>query len=208
MAELIIDANTRIQILDEVEHLGRARKHQYAAFIRSEQCMAVWADHVESVIPAAEALEDSLIQFIWRGEEENRKMNQALLLDEELALEREKAEREGSIYEADLDPEDIVIRKMKRQWRERPIILWAPVTDGLAIMTSFTLIALGLREFALLDSHIGTLVAEWALDGQVWRFALMIFAPLLIAISAFAVMCLIGSFVCYCNFQLNTSFRY
>jgi len=74
MTELIIDANTRIQILDKVEQLARARKHQYAAFIRSEEVLCVWSDHVEAVIPAAESLEESLIQFIWRGEEENKKM--------------------------------------------------------------------------------------------------------------------------------------
>lgn len=146
MTELIIDSNTRIQIIDTVEHLARARKHQYAAFIRSEEVLVVWADHVELVIPAAEALEEALINFIWRGEEANKKINQSMLIEE--AEEKEKAQmlEDGTeIKEEDMDPEDVTLRKMKRHWRERPVMLWAPITDGLAIALVITLIGLGLR---------------------------------------------------------------
>ena len=59
MTELVIDADTRIQIVDEIPHLARARKHQYAAFVRSEGVLVVWADMVETSIPAAEMLEDA-----------------------------------------------------------------------------------------------------------------------------------------------------
>lgn len=146
MTELVIDANTRIQIIDEVEHLARARKHQYAAFVRSEEVLVVWADHVEMVIPAAEALEDALIDFVWRGEEANKKINQAMVLQEE--EEKQMVNDEGeAIKEEDMDPEDVTMRKMKRHWRERPVMLWAPLSDGFAIMLVITLIGLGLSEF-------------------------------------------------------------
>jgi hypothetical protein len=145
MTELVIDANTRIQIIDEVEHLARARKHQYAAFVRSEEVLVVWADHVEMVIPAAEALEEALIDFVWRGEEANKKINQAMVLQEE--EEKQMVTEEGEeIKEEDMDPEDITLRKMKRHWRERPVMLWAPVSDGFSIMLVITLIGLGLSE--------------------------------------------------------------
>lgn len=144
MAELVIDSNTRIQILDEVSHLARARKHQYAAFVREEGVLVVWADVVEAIIPAAELLEEALMQFIWRGEEENKKANQAMILADE-----EKAEHEaegGSIADEALDPEDVAMRKLKKHWRERPQVLIAPITDALSIMVVFALIGLGLRE--------------------------------------------------------------
>ena len=138
--ELIIDTDTRIQILDEIPHLARARKHQYAAFIRSEGVLVVWADHVESVIPAAEALEEALIQFIWRGEDENKRINAAMIAEEE---EKEAAEA-GSVKEEDLDPEDVELRKLKKSWRDRPTMLYAPMSDGLSIIVTMTIIALGL----------------------------------------------------------------
>ena len=178
MTELVIDENTRIQILDEVEHLARARKHQYAAFIRSEEVLCVWADHVEAVIPAAEALEESLIHFIWRGEDENKKTNQAMVIDE-------KNKEDVEILPVDEDLEDIEMRSLKRQWRERPLMLWAPISDGLAIMICMALIALGGR----------TIIREFMLDGKYLRFLLLLAAPALFWIASFACMCTVGSIV-------------
>lgn len=147
MNELIIDSNTRIQIVDDIEHLARARKHQYAAFVRSEEVLVVWADHVELVIPAAEALEEALINFIWRGEEANKKINQSMLIEEEEEKEKAQLAEDGTeLKEEDMDPEDVTLRKMKRHWRERPVMLWAPLSDGLAIALVITLIGLGLSE--------------------------------------------------------------
>lgn len=147
MNELIIDSNTRIQIVDDIEHLARARKHQYAAFVRSEEVLVVWADHVELVIPAAEALEEALINFIWRGEEANKKINQSMLIEEEEEKEKAQMAEDGTeIKEEDMDPEDVTLRKMKRHWRERPVMLWAPLSDGFAIALVITLIGLGLSE--------------------------------------------------------------
>jgi hypothetical protein len=146
MTELIIDSNTRIQIIDDIEHLARARKHQYAAFVRSEEVLVVWSDHVEMVIPAAEALEEALIDFVWRGEEANKKVNQAMIIQEE--EEKAQIDENGeAIKDEDLDPEDITMRKMKRHWRERPVMLWAPVSDGFAIMLVIVLIGFGLRKY-------------------------------------------------------------
>lgn len=148
MSELLIDENTRIQILDTMLHAARARKHQYAAFVRDEGVLLVWADRVENIIPAAEALEEALIHFIWKGEEENKKYNQAILVDE--ALEQEEkalmAPADEALDEKNLDPEDVVRRKAKRQWKERPVMLFAPLMDGLSIILCMCLIALGLSE--------------------------------------------------------------
>lgn len=141
---MLIDENTRIQILDTMAHAARARKHQYAAFVRDEGVLLIWADRVENIIPAAEALEEALIHFIWKGEEENRKYNQAIVIDDTLAKE-EKALLADATEEG-LDPEDIVKRNTKRQWKERPVMLFAPLIDGLSIILCMCLISLGLSE--------------------------------------------------------------
>ncbi|WVQ83999.1 hypothetical protein IAT38_006144 [Cryptococcus sp. DSM 104549] len=209
MSELVIDANTRIQILDNIELLARARKHQYAAFVRSEQVLCVWADDVEMVIPAAEALEEALIQFIWKGEAQNAKYNQAMVIDAQLRAEDQRSERRASSMaervgkdgevvptldekeeefdekdvEEGLDPEDLEFRKLKRYWRERPVMLISPMSDALAIIFIMCLMALGLR----------TLIKEYVLDGKATRFVLVIFIPALFCIAAYACMCVVGS---------------
>lgn len=154
MSELILDANTRIQILDTIPNLARARKHQYAAFIRSEGVLCVWADIVEEIVPAAEALEEALIHFIWRGEEENRKINQAIQIDEQ--EKKEEGDTQSMKEEEDMDPEDVEMRRVKRHWRERPTNLFAPMIDGMAIMVCLAVIGLGLRECSIrsLLSHV------------------------------------------------------
>jgi len=145
MTELVIDENTRIQILDEIPHLARARKHQYAAFVREEQVLCVWADHVEAVIPAAEALEDALVEFIWRGMEANKKRNQSIAMDEELV--KQEWEATNTVVNPD-DPEDVIMRKIQQHRRERPVMLWQPISAGLSIITCMGIIALGFRELA------------------------------------------------------------
>ena len=152
MNELTIDANTRIQILDCIEHLGRARKHQYAAFVRDEGVLCVWADHVENVVPAAEALELALLQFVWNGEDESKKLNREIAEAEEAATLEAKSIAEGqvSIKDEDMDPEDLELRERKKQWRERPVRLIAPIIDGLVVMVCMALISLGFRSSPLM----------------------------------------------------------
>lgn len=178
MSELVINENTRIQILDSIELLARARKHQYAAFIHSERVL--------TIMPAAELLEESLIHFNWRGEEEDAKFNQAMAIDAKHLAEqmRQRSKREQqpppglrqiadenetnvvSLQDeptkaTDIDLEDVEMNSLRKYWRERPVMLIAPVSDdALSVILVMTLIALGFR----------TLVKEYALDGKTTRF--------------------------------------
>lgn len=87
MHQLNIDADNRIQVcpftpfftatcrlcaynqvLDTIESLGNARKSQYAAFVREEGVLVVWADTVQSLIPTAKTIEACLIDFLWADE--------------------------------------------------------------------------------------------------------------------------------------------
>jgi hypothetical protein len=54
--------------LDTIEALGNARKNQYAAFVRDEGVLVVWADSVQALIPTAKTVEASLVAFLWADE--------------------------------------------------------------------------------------------------------------------------------------------
>lgn len=54
--------------MDTIEALGSARKNQYAAFVREEGVLVVWADNVQNLIPTAKTIEASLVAFLWADE--------------------------------------------------------------------------------------------------------------------------------------------
>ncbi|KAJ3759242.1 glycosyl transferase family group 2-domain-containing protein [Lentinula raphanica] len=64
--EILIDSNTRIQIIPDITALGDAEREQCAAFIRSDHTLVVWAFSVDQVIPLWTELEEKLIKYIWR----------------------------------------------------------------------------------------------------------------------------------------------
>ncbi|KAF8824696.1 hypothetical protein HHX47_DHR7000464 [Lentinula edodes] len=64
--EILIDSNTRIQILPDISALGDAEREQCAAFIRSDHTLVVWAFSVDQVIPLWAEFEEKLIKYIWR----------------------------------------------------------------------------------------------------------------------------------------------
>jgi hypothetical protein len=66
-----------------------------------------------------------------------------MVMDEE--LEAKSFVLESTAIEPG-DPEDVVDRKIRQHWKERPTMLWAPISDGLAIMMCFTVVSLGLSE--------------------------------------------------------------
>jgi hypothetical protein len=65
--------DSRIQILESLDDLPRARKHQYAAFIRDECSLLVWADSAARIIDDAMDLENKIIELIWDDGDSVRK---------------------------------------------------------------------------------------------------------------------------------------
>ena len=168
--EIMLDVNTRIQILDELSHLAGARKHQFAAFCRKEQCLVVWADEVESIISSAEALEQRMLSFVWSGRHTE-------LADLE-AEEKPDDESEGWVdgdADKERDLEEMADAEEKvgaggDEWsmrEKRPVQLYAPLVSGLAIILCFAFIGSGMRN----------LIKEAMLDQSYIRFALMATAP-------------------------------
>jgi hypothetical protein len=58
--------NQRIQVVDDFIGLCRARKHQYAAFVRQEGLLVVWDDDPSQLISRIESIEADLIRVVWR----------------------------------------------------------------------------------------------------------------------------------------------
>ncbi|PPQ70784.1 hypothetical protein CVT26_014719 [Gymnopilus dilepis] len=63
---LYIDQNTRIQILDSIDHLPAAEKDQCGAFIRDERAVVLWSYNLETILPLCKEFEEKLIKHIWR----------------------------------------------------------------------------------------------------------------------------------------------
>lgn len=159
MAEFTIDANTRIQILDKLPHLARARKHQYAAFVRDEGVLCVWADTVETIITATETIERSLIDYVWHQENVSKKHGFAAHLEAHAQQEKdallhattkgEQALEEGveAKPDLDLDAEDYSNIHAKQQWKDRPVMFYDACSTGITAIIVLALLALGWRKF-------------------------------------------------------------
>ncbi|GIZ37748.1 hypothetical protein CKM354_000118400 [Cercospora kikuchii] len=80
--------NQRIQVVNDFIELSRARKHQYAAFVRSEGLLVVWDDDPSNLIHRVESIESDLLRVVWglsrNIEEEKTALISVTASDEEL----------------------------------------------------------------------------------------------------------------------------
>ncbi|KAG2127997.1 glycosyl transferase family group 2-domain-containing protein [Suillus clintonianus] len=184
---IYVDANTRIQVLDSMFLLPQAEKDQNAAFIRDERVLVVWSDSLDTIIPIARDFEDRLIRLLWRT-------RPPLPSTHELSIYSEKP------VDPNLTPSSTLDSEVKRNWfgrpiqdqdpekvtqkpTARPIMLYAPVYNGLAAALAFIFIGNGLR----------TLLTEFRLDGNYTHFALCALMPLLFCVSLFFTLQILQS---------------
>lgn len=178
--ELHVDANTRIQVLGAVEDLATARKNQYAAFIREERVLVVWADRVDSVVPAARALEEALIAFLWAKETAaspsmvslptvSRGASSADLVAPSSPPLTNIAEK---VETAPEDPEEAIALAHRRA---RPVALISAIVSGLAAASGLCLMGLGIR----------ALVVQLFYDANYIHLVLVITLPFLYLMAAF-----------------------
>ncbi|KAJ9112322.1 hypothetical protein QFC19_000742 [Naganishia cerealis] len=184
-AQFTINANSRIQVLDSINLLGQARKHQYAAFIRDESVLCVWSDNVKTVLSEAEALEDALLDFIWNaGTRKKRHLDNDENLGH-LEIKEEDIGREEGEWSAN---------------DRRPVMLYAPLVSGLAIILNCVFVASGVRN----------LIKESLLDANYIRFALMATVPFGFLLATFFCICVIGNlwqmFGPIAHFRKNSSY--
>ncbi|GHJ84242.1 hypothetical protein NliqN6_0644 [Naganishia liquefaciens] len=186
--EIVIDVNTRIQVLDEISHLAGARKHQCAAFIRSENCLVVWTDEVETVIESAEALEKRMIHYVWTGRHQETKKIDDLLcaLPDTGDSEKTFANVDETIEDKDLGSLEEDLGRGEGEWSRnarRPVMLYAPLISGLAIILNCVFTASGMRN----------LIKQALLDHNLTRFALIATVPFGFLLATFFCICVVGN---------------
>ncbi|KAJ9473832.1 Glyco_trans_2-like domain-containing protein [Pseudozyma hubeiensis] len=69
--QIPITPSQHIQVVETMEQLAGARKAQQACFIRRENTVVVWCDHVEKLEERAQDLEGKMIEFIWKSSVRN-----------------------------------------------------------------------------------------------------------------------------------------
>jgi hypothetical protein len=152
VTEFTINANTRIQILDELSHLARARKHQYAAFVRDEGVLCVWSDSVKTIVADVEKLEKALLDFVWGNEHQQKSIIPAL------PTFNAGADGEAAVDDS-ADVEDSEVSNQKKHWKSRPVVMYDSIISGLNVILICALVALGYRECNLLSVLIPSLIS-------------------------------------------------
>ncbi|BGP40392.1 hypothetical protein JCM10449v2_004354 [Rhodotorula kratochvilovae] len=153
-----LNQDVAIQILDSLEDLKGAKRHQYAAYIRSNSALVLWTDDVSSLVPHAQTLSDLMLEYIWRQQDDEDEQEQ----EGEVVKTVEEADRD--IEEAD-----------PSQYKRRPVGLLSPLHVGLA---------LGINIFVNLLT-LKTLIVEFLTDGYWPRLFIAIAIPFQFCVSQF-----------------------
>ena len=120
----------RVQILPTVDDLPRARKHQFAAFIASEQLLVVWDDEAMNLIPRAKAIENELMELVWKtGEPED---------------EEEANEKKGpAVVETEINEET------GEYVSKRPTNIQNSILVGITLTLVVSMLGAGFRQIAI-----------------------------------------------------------
>ncbi|KAF1991362.1 hypothetical protein K402DRAFT_322851 [Aulographum hederae CBS 113979] len=173
----------RVQILPTVEDLPKARKHQFAAFIASEQLLVVWDDEAMNIIPRAKAIENELMELVWRtGEEET---------EEE---EGEVKKKGPGVVETEIDEET------GEYIENRPTNIQNSVLVGFTLIIVTVMLGAGFRQIAI----------EIVVDHGYARLAFLALTPVQIFFTLFFAQVVVG---CIAQIigpvkQMSTNSRY
>jgi hypothetical protein len=139
----------RVQILPTVDDLPTARKHQFAAFIASEQLLVVWDDEAMNLIPRAKAIENELMELVWKtGEPEE---------------EEEMNEKKGPAV-----VETVINEETGEYVSKRPTNIQNSVLVGITLVIVVSMLGAGWREIAIAIE----------IDHGYIRFAFLLLAPI------------------------------
>ncbi|KAK9477004.1 glycosyl transferase family group 2-domain-containing protein [Lipomyces japonicus] len=170
-----LSENTRIQVLEELEDLPRARKYQYSAFIRSEACLLVWADDVRQLLSLATLLETRMMDIVWSSNDLSRELNGPTVSYNHSIINEETAENSAE------NLKDVEANKPKR----RPIMLLQAVAVGIAILILFLFIGLLFRIVA----------KEIKADGNYIRLLIILYIPPFVLFCAFFTIVVAGTII-------------
>ncbi|KAF2186273.1 hypothetical protein K469DRAFT_573231 [Zopfia rhizophila CBS 207.26] len=83
-----LTADLRLQIIPDIASLPHCQKHQFAAFIATQQILVVWEDDPKRIIDRAAYIQDTLMTMIWRtGEAEKLDPFNNITATDEMDLE-------------------------------------------------------------------------------------------------------------------------
>jgi hypothetical protein len=123
--------------------LARARKHQYAAFIRDEGVLCVWSDNVKSILQEAESLEELLLDHIWSQSNRRDKLGRDVSGRAKLGRHEDLGAEPASESATEDEVEDPEVSQIKRDRLARPVLMYESILVGLAIIVVLALCSLG-----------------------------------------------------------------
>jgi hypothetical protein len=128
--------------------LARARKHQYAAFIRDEGVLCVWSDNVKSILQEAESLEELLLDYIWSQSSRRDKLGRVISgrADPHREDSNEEKTADSSSEEQVEDPETA---RIKQDRRARPVMLYEALLVGCSLIIVLALCGLACSKWDL-----------------------------------------------------------
>ncbi|KAF9448412.1 hypothetical protein P691DRAFT_759933 [Macrolepiota fuliginosa MF-IS2] len=201
-----VDENTQIQILDTVSALPHADKEQCGAFIRDERVLVVWSDELDDIVPLCRDLNEKLMKRLW-----NLRNSHSMSASIATSVIPSTTASNANLTHPSPFPGVVTAaistlkgnekeEKKSKPWKifgwswtsskadgqtdlekggnglaPRPIRLFAPMYGGLG---------LGLAIF-FLASGLSIILAEFKLDNDFKRFALLATAPFLICVALF-----------------------
>ncbi|KAJ6532924.1 glycosyl transferase family group 2-domain-containing protein [Mycena vulgaris] len=218
---IYIDSDTRIQILDTMNHLPQAEKEQCGAFLRDERVLIVWSDDIDNIVPLCSDFEEKLMKLVWRA----RITGSGSILTSGSAGASVAPSTTASDVNLTEKPAPLpsvadaaaAAQAEKDASNQKPTSKWswklgkkatAPPSSGRDAekQSSSGREARPIRLFApfygglgaalavfFIASGLSMLVNEWRLDHDYKRFALMATAPFLVCISLFFALQVISA---------------
>lgn len=212
-----IDANTRIQILDTVSHLAKADKEQCGAFLRDERVLVVWCDDLDQIVPLCREFKEKIMTLVWKS-----RIGSMSMLTSTTSLPVPSPLGSNANFNDEKRPEGMPTvgttkpvepeapPPPKRKWyawklskggkgaasakpatdtekgetrEERPVRLFAPFYAGLGAGLSIFFVASG----------VAIILAEFRMDNDYIRFALLATFPLLVCVALFFALQIIAN---------------
>ncbi|KIK95869.1 hypothetical protein PAXRUDRAFT_11174 [Paxillus rubicundulus Ve08.2h10] len=212
---MYVDSDTKIQVVETMGELPCAEKEQCGAFIRDERVLVVWSDDFDELLPICSDMEDKMIKLVWRHRHMTTRTSISIadtpsaitsdvnlaekIIKEEVPItEKDRANTKPKVKSksswgwswklappadgtltSDSDPE----KDGPSKKQTRPIRLFAPFYCGFSIALSAFFVGSG----------IAIMLAEWVLDNNYIRFALLVTSPFLFCIALFFCIQLVGN---------------
>ncbi|KAK9461690.1 glycosyl transferase family group 2-domain-containing protein [Lipomyces oligophaga] len=144
-----LSENARIQVIENLGSLPRVRKFQYAAFIREDQSLVLWADDVEQLLQMAGMIEELMMALIWTAPDLSKVFIEPTVdFYTSLPIGNEEDLESGRV-------------------QKRPFVTLQALAVGAAIMLLFTFIGLMFRIIA----------KEVKADGYYLRILAILYVP-------------------------------